>query len=492
LVLRTFAILLLVGLLLPSVGYGATNLEGYTEAYLQLSGDSRVWRFDNPQMLVEFRIKSSPWPNTEAFLKMQGLSNKWENERWENFFFLKEGHLKYRGSRVETYLFTGQDRFWINEPLLNVVSNDIVKDDDWGPKAQGVRVDFWDTWGLVGTAFYSDKGTSYWQSVSPDVPAGNTSELADPTNSDDFRAGRLKRPLFGNRILLGGTYARKDYGSGAREYDEVAAADFEVALGELASPLSPFGRVTLIGEGGKNLSGWTGDEDPYGWKLELRDVGVGPFTLVGSLYDYDDRFYTGLARGDIADDNDYHGHYLQLNYRVPRKAINLKGWRLRGKPHTFTTDRQPFEETGGEVYVEFVHGFIGKVEYKRWQDKNGTWPNVLFEIVGENKLVKVRTQYRIRDIGTKYELRVFGFEANTNLTDNWKFYSRLLMVDEKTEARETIFAQVQYTGWSSAEFFVEFGDWGQSNDLANTDWFVSHDNNDTTRRQFKAFMKLYY
>jgi hypothetical protein len=89
-------------------------------------------------------------------------------------------------------------------------------------------------------------------------------------------------------------------------------------------------------------------------------------------------------------------------------------------------------------------------------------------------------------------VRVFGFEANANLTDNWKFYTRLLMVDETTEARETIFTQVQYTGWSSAEFFIEFGDWGQSNDLVNTDWFIDHSNNDTTRRQFKTFLKLYY
>jgi hypothetical protein len=471
----------------------ATMLEGYTEGFFQLNGESRVWRLDNPQLLVELRVKSTPWPNTEAFLKMQGLSNKWDNERWENFFFLKEGHLKFRGNRIETYVFSGQDRFWLNEPLLNIVSNDIIKDDDYGPKAQGIRLDFWDVWGITGTAFYSDKSTPYPSSYWPELPAGNASDIPDVVSTDDHRGGRLKRALFQDRLVLGGTYARKDYSSGSRDYDEVIATDFEMALGDLFDPFSRLGRVTVIGEVGRNLSGWLAEEDPQGWKLELRDIGAGPLTMIGSLYDYDDDFYTlGLARGDIWDDNDYHGHYLQVDYRVPRKAINLKGWRYRNKPHTFTSDRQPFEETGGEVYVEFVHGFIGKVEYKRHRNKDGAWPNVIFEVSGENKLLKIRTQFRIKDMGTDYEVKVYGFEANANLTDVWKFYSRLLTVDEKTEARETIFAQVQYTGWQSAEFFLEFGDWGQSNDLTNTEWFVDHGNNDTTRRQFKAFMKLYY
>jgi hypothetical protein len=491
--LKICTIVVLLVLIANGLCFGATKLEGYTEFYGQLSGESRVWRFDNPQLLTELRFISTPWPNTEAFLKTQGLSNKWDNERWENFLFLKEGHLKFRGNRIETYLFTGQDRFWLNEPLLNVVSNDIVKDDDYGPKAQGMRLDFWDTYGLTGTAFYSDKATPYPSAVSPAIVYGNEYAVPDVVSTDDFRGARIKRSFFGNRGLFGGIYARKDYSSGERDYDEVAALDFELALGEIVRPLERFGRITLVGEVGRNFSGWLSDVEPYGWKVEARDVGIGPLTMIANLYDYDDDFYTlGLARGDVWDDNDYHGHYLQFDYRIPRKAINLKGWRYRNKPHTLTSERQPFEETGGELYVEFIHGFKGRVEYKRHMNKDGTWPNALFEVSGENKLVKIKTQFRVKDMDTDYEVRVFGFEANANLTDTWKFYTRLLLVEETTEARETIFTQVQYTGWSSAEFFIEFGDWGQSNDLVNTEWFIDHGNNDTTRRQFKAFMKLYY
>jgi hypothetical protein len=65
-------------------------------------------------------------------------------------------------------------------------------------------------------------------------------------------------------------------------------------------------------------------------------------------------------------------------------------------------------------------------------------------------------------------------------------------VDEKTESRQTAFAQLRYNGWSGAEFFVEFGDPGHSNDLTNDGDFVQHGNNNTTAQVFKAFIKIYY
>jgi hypothetical protein len=497
---KRIVVVLLVILAWQGVCQGATTLEGYSEFFGELSGESRQWRFGNPQFLGEFRVKSTPWLNTEAFLKMQGLSNKWDNERWENFFFMKEGHLRYRGQRIETHIFSGQDRFWLNEPLLNIVSNDIIKDDDYGPKAQGIRVDVWDTYGVAGTAFYSDKATPYRAVTDTTLPSGapyalppNAVDSENYISTDDYRGGRVKRSFLADRMLLGSTYARKDYGSGEREYDEVYAFDCELALGNFIGTLSPLGRVTLVAEGGQNISGWLEDKEAYGWKVEVRDVKYGPLSFIGSLSDYDENFYTlGLARGDIWDDNDYHGHYLQADFRVPRKEINLKGWRYRYKPHHLTTNKQPFEETGGEIYVRFQRGFTGKVEYKKHINKDGTWPGLFMEIAGENKLVRIRAQYRIRDINTDYEVTAYGFDANANLTDHWKFYARLLTVDEKTEARETVFAQIQYTGWNSAEFFLEFGDSGASWDLARSDGFVDHNSSAVTVRVFKAFLRLYY
>ena len=113
-------------------------------------------------------------------------------------------------------------------------------------------------------------------------------------------------------------------------------------------------------------------------------------------------------------------------------------------------------------------------------------------MIGENKLVKLRTQYRIRDAGTAYQVRAFAFELNANITEQWKVYTRLILADEKSEARESVWAQVQYLGWNSADFFLEFGDGGQNFSLANSDGFLDHNSSDVTKRWFKLFLKLYY
>jgi hypothetical protein len=158
---------------------------------------------------------------------------------------------------------------------------------------------------------------------------------------------------------------------------------------------------------------------------------------------------------------DLNGHgkyYVEAQYRVPTKAINLKGWTWRMDPDLGRgTDKRRQAEWGTEAYVEFVLGFTGKVEYKVYRNKDGTWPNLFCEVTGENKLVKLRTQFRIRDIDSDYELKAYGFEANVNLSDSWKFYTRVMNVDEQTESRQTAFAQLRYLGWQGAEFFVEFG-----------------------------------
>jgi hypothetical protein len=492
-VLRTGILALLIVIMGWSAAW-ALSLEGYSQFMMQLDGESRVWKLQNPEYFFELRLMSNPFPGTEAFVKTLAQSNKWDGAEWENFIFLREGHLKYRGNRIETYLFMGQDRFWLNEPLLAIVDQGIVKDDDWGPKAQGIRLDMWGFWGFTFAGFYADKSTPYPAVYQGQFPSGVDLARGDITSTDDFRAFRVRRPFTKGNLVLGSTYARKDYGSEESNYDEVITFDWELSLAEVVPVMSAYGRGTIVVEAGRNLSGWLQQgEHPYGWKAELRDVGFGPFNLLASLYDYDNDFYTlGLASSWNYGLNDYHGHYVQMDYRVPYEAINLKAWRFREAPHTNTIQNQPREETGGEIYVEFIHGFIGRMQYKRHINKDGTWPNWFFEVIGENKLVKLRTQYRIRDQGTEYQVRAFAFELNANITDKWKFYTRLLTADEKTEARESVWAQLQYLGWNSADFFVEFGDGGQNWELTNSDAFIDHNSSDVTRRWFKLFLKLYY
>lgn len=497
-----------------------TTLEGYSSLMTEVrssGGGDPTWGLSEPELYAEIKLKTSPWTNVEGFMMTAGWSRRpwWQGDQSvrDTRVFFKEAHAHFRAQHIEAYLFAGQNRFWLNEPLLELVNQDRVKQDEWGPRAQGVRLDFWDWQGFQGGAFVSDRSdyfASAWEDLSTAEEAGYPGSTVGDTldsSTDDFRAFRVTRNFSNDRITAGTTYARKDYdypsaflGDRAK-FDEAFAFDVEFALGEIVPALTEFGRVTWVTEYGRNTAGhlWHNDDaGKNGFKTEVRDLRVGPFRFLGSYEKYGSDFYNqGLAHDDRIKQNDYSHYYLEAQYRFPAKAINLKGWSQRSEPEHpgLTSQSQAVgttDEWGAEAYVEFVNGFTGKTEYKVYQDKNGIWPNLFMEVTGENRLVKLRTQYRIKDIDSDYQLTAYGFEANVNLSELWKFYARVMNVDEESESRQTAFAQLRYLGWSGAEFFVEFGNGDQSNDLVNDGDFVEHGSSATTEQVFKAFVRLYY
>jgi hypothetical protein len=512
-----FLAVILLTLAAGSAG-AVTTLEGYSELMGELrssGGGDPSWDLSNPKLYAELRLKTSPWQNIDTFLKISAESNRWIDDAKDTRFFFREAHMRYHMSHLETYLFSGQDRFWLNEPLLEVVNSGVVKQDDYGPRAQGIRFDFWDVKGFSGAGFVSER-SDYFSKAWADLSAAEQEHYPGATvgdtissSTDDYRALRVTRNLASERIYLGATYARKDFNESgtsfygeSRDFDQVYAGDAEFALGELLPALTRFGRVTWVSEFGRDTSGWLwGNPDPHknGFKTELRDVRVGgALSLKGSYEDYGSDFYTiGLASGDKNNLNDYSQFYGEANYRVPTKSINLRGWRRHAEPEhpgltSYSNSVGTIDEWGTGSYLEFVNGFTGTAEYKIYEDRNGTWPNLFMEVTGENRLVKLRTQFRIKDINTNYELTAYGFEANVNLSDDWKFYARVLNVDEKTESRQTAYAQIRYLAWAGAEFFVEFGNPDQSNDLVNDGDFVEHGSSATTEKVFKAFLRIYY
>lgn len=520
---RTSPALLLAGAALALLAAGAsaaTTLEGYSSLMTEVrnsGGGDPTWGLSEPELYAELKLKTSPWTNMEGFVMVAGWSKRpwWQGDQAvrDTRVFFKEAHARFRGERIEAHIFAGQNRFWLNEPLLELVNQDRVKQDEWGPRAQGIRLDFWDWYGLSGAAFMSDRSdyiATDWEKLSTEEQEGYPGSTVGDTldsSTDDYRAFRLTRGFADDRVIAGSTYARKDYDYpsayvGERwKFDEAFAFDLELALGELVPFMTEFGRVTWVTEYGRNTAGhlWR-DEDAGkdGFKTELRDLRVGPFRLLAAYEDYGSGFYNeGLAHDDEIKLNDYSQYYLEGHYRVPTKAINLKGWLRHAEPEHpgLTSQSQSVgttDEWGTEAYIEFLNGFTGKAEYKVYEDKNGIWPNLFFEITGENRLVKLRTQYRIKDIDSNYELTAYGFEANVNLGELWKFYTRVMNVDEESESRQTAFAQLRYLGWSGAEFFIEFGNGDQSNDLVNDGDFVEHGSSATTDQVFKAFVRLYY
>ncbi len=487
-----------------------TTLEGYSDLMFKLTsgrGGDPTWQLNNPRLYAEFRLKSSPWTDIDTFLKVSAESDRWAEDVKETRVFVNEAHMRFCGSRVEAHLFTGQDRFWLNEPLLAIVDQGEVKHDDWGVRAQGIRLDFWDVFGFHGAAFYSERSdyVSMGFSEMPDeleyYPEATEADSMS-SSTDDYRGLRLNRRFLGDRGLLGTTYARRDFNDtpfhgSSGGYSEVIALDSELALGEIIPFFTRFGRVTWATEYGRNTSGWVDDSDESGlagFKTEIRDIRAGPIRFLASYGDYGERFYADrLAHWDRRNLNGYTKYYAEAHYRVSRKAINFKYWTFKEEPKDYSTSEYGVrQEWGTEAYVEFVNGFTGKAEYKVHENKDGVWPNLFFEITGENRLVKLRTQFRMRDIDTVYEVSAYGFEANVNLSDDWKFYARVMNVSECTESRQTAFAQIRYLGWSGGEFFVEYGNPDHSNELVNDGDFVSHGSDAIIEKVFKAFVRIYY
>jgi hypothetical protein len=500
-----------------------TTIEGYSSFVAETrtsSIDDPTWELSNPQLYAELSLRSTPLMDLEAFLKLWSESNRWvrlaDTDVKETLLFLREGHMRYRWSNLEGHLFFGQNRFWLNEPLLDIVNPDVVKHDNFGPRAQGIRLDFWDVYTLSGAAFISER-SDYFTRAYDEIPESEQSYYPGMApgdtitgRTDDYRAFRVTGAFPKRRGFYGVTYGRKDYirysdglyHGRSIDYDETIAADLELALGELWSPLARFGRVTWLSEYGRNISGWLSaleDPQPNGFKTEIRDFGIGnAWRFIGSYEKYGAEFYTdGLASGNRRDLNDYSRLYLEARYRVPVEAINVTGWVTHAEPEhpgltSYSQTVGTIDEWGVWTYIEFLHGFTGTAEYKVYQDKNGTWPALFFEVTGENRLVRLRSQFAIKDIDSPYEILAFAFEANVNLTDRWKFYSRVMNVDEKTESRQTAFMQLRYLGWQGAEFFIEFGNEGHSNDLTRDGDFVNRDSSSTTELVFKTFLRIYY
>ncbi len=199
-----------------------TTLEGYSDLMTEISsngGGDPSWGMANPRLYAELRLKTSPWTDIDTFLKFAAESSDWVNDANDTDvkrtdLFLKEGHIRFRGNRVEAYLFTRQDRFWLNEPLLGVLDQGRVKDDSYGPRAQGVRLDFWDTYGFQGAAFYSD--TSYendypQKSVSPRLMLGapecvgsaqTPADTVDNANASSATTPRIPKTVLKALLLI--------------------------------------------------------------------------------------------------------------------------------------------------------------------------------------------------------------------------------------------------------------------------------------------------
>lgn len=528
----TLLLLLIASACLVQDAPAVNKLEGFYEVETSFQRVEKNWRFGPPggdgmpRHYLELKWLSWPTDRLEMFYKLRVQSNRDEGltqeyVEWKQPEYLAaEGHMRFHGDKWESFIFARQNRFWIHdEPLLQLVDQNKMKNDNWGPQSSGIRADFWDTKigpvaGLGGTFIYSDDGGTYnWTSEQENIEA----------NGADNLVARLRKKSFSDRLEVGAMYLRKDWtntGVGRewvnQSYNELASFDISFYPRNLRETGLSIGPVNL--ENSSWIMEYAVSDDPYqiatsevrsdenkfALATEVRNIRISDLIIHAWYNNFGENFRDYLSyRFDEAREFNRKQYHVEGIYLVPNEAITA----------TVSYDyyeKRIVDEEGGELrpthnlyselYIEFIKGFKGKIAYSRWHgfDQSGevfdffTYPNWYADLSVENRLVKVRIQARIRDFDTFREVYAWGYDMEFNATGKLKGYFRILNVNEKTEARSTVFAQLRYDIGYGAEFFVEYGNPWHSEHLARTDHFVNEGSGDRIDHVLKAFLKLYF
>jgi len=443
----------------------ATELQGYYATNILGTQSDETWQLDRPNHFFELRVLSAPWPGTEVFLKTSASSNRFNNvndvTRHEPRLFFNEAHFRLRSERSEVLFTTKQNRFWFSQPLLQVI------DGNKFGGSRAVRVDFWDSYGFQGLAYYGDQTSTSFEN-----------------EAQDFVVTRIVRPSLDRRLQIGTTFGRIDYGRSQSDFQMAGAVDVELALGELVPGLDRLGRSTFVIEAGRNFSGANslneGDDDVNAVEAELRDIQIDALTLkLNGWYRESNAFTDRLSSRSGSDDRK--GTFMEAYYRLPRKQVDLRYTYLLEKGITdrfYGNGEELFDYSAHslELYGELKGGFSAWVKYRHddgnFRQEFRERDDVVLEVQGQNKLISVRPQVRFRNIGLPFAVQGYGMEINFNASENWKIFSRFLNAEENTESRRTVFVSAQYRGFRDAEFFVEYGDGGRSDRLTENDGFI--------------------
>ena len=530
-----------------------TKIEGYYEGVFAAEKQDGNWHVGSPgengipQHFAE--LKFFVWPNDkfEVYSRIWARSNRDDDRSPTVDYYAPpwingEGHIKLRQNKYEAFLFYRQNRFYINdEPLLRLVDDGKLRN---GNLAQGVRFDFWETdlgiKNLGGTVIISDNGGTFQttrfipdQNGNPiSFPPDNEGNIrpipysADFANGEDSKIFRLRHKSWSDRIESAVMYTRKDWTDDSQAnwrellphmYNDVFSFDVAFSPRNLVHTGLRLGPINLEQSRWTTEMAWSRSpyrEEVFGLSrnraraiaIEQRDIHIGDFTLHSWYYDFGEDFRsTTSGRFDEGGEYNKIQKHAELIWLVPLKAVTTKVvWddQRQRVPDQPGGGLRPSTEWYGELYMEFINGFRSRLAYKNWHGYDSdsaindfrTYPEWFGELSVQNFLARIRLQFRVRDAGTFRQVTAYGFDMNVNLTTRLKGYLRAMNVNEETQARHTAFAQLIYDIGTNAQFFFEYGDGGQSDNLVYNDWFTGENSvsGPNLRDQFKLLVRAWY
>ncbi|RLG28663.1 hypothetical protein DRO03_09350, partial [Methanosarcinales archaeon] len=483
--MKKIYVIFLLSILITSA-YAQVKMEGFYEFNLgkSYSSEDFKWNLSDPNYYMETKFMANPIKDTSLFLKFYAdkdndnyynVSNRQEGVFSEaNIQFTKQKN----GYGFKTTLFSrGGSFYWTDSSLLGILNVGSVNNDNNG---QGARLDVWYPFGGSVTYVFSDFSSG---------------------EGDDIHLLRLRQLFLNGKISSGIFYQRKSYNTEDNQknaFNEVVANDYRIKLGKyFISWEYALSRVPSESDNVKKTNTYY-DEGIKSYykanvasKIEVSGFRVGTPTLgswsfTPGLYSFGDTYRNYMGN----DQSNEVGYWINSYYLVPKRAITLTlnyNYSQKIIPDTISTlngEEVTYNKTGNlysEIYLEFIKGFKSKISFNK---KDENWRGTLYkhydfftELSVENKIAKLLTQFKIKDIGQPDEKQIMGIELSTNISDKLRVFSRGMIANDKIGSRHSIFGEIQYRISGNSEVYLQYGpSWWGSYGLVNDDGFASGGN----------------
>jgi len=485
--LRRTAIGLALAVLLPATVsrvHGATKLEGEYQLMgeLRKTGRTFPWDWNSNEYdtfnNAQLRLFTAPRPGVEAFLKVEAAFRPNDNAGARPEFQYREAHVRFRkemGTRgFESYLFSRQDRFWVDRYLIPFVNG--------RGDAQGIRLETWGFGRTNATFVVADQSNQLdppaYAGLAPHQPLDSITAQR-VLRTDDLYVMRLKREfLKDNKLRVGLTFNRfegwagRDSVSAPSPWTSVVGVDTRYRLGRTDVSLEYGESFPVRQDGNGRANEVTAFGRPLGFQLsdrsvleaEVRSVQVG--TPRTGYLSFAPRYWNRgprYANGVGGPNGDETGFILDTYWLLPERAITYTNRIVRYGNKVFS--RNSVSELYNELYIEFINGFTGKTYYRirdnyspsggiLRKDTRYEWFN---EVQVESRLAWLRVQSKVRDIGRPERKQLFVIENSLNLTQKAKVYSRFAFGNDAAIQRKAIFTQLQYRPTGNMEMFLQYG-----------------------------------